>query len=945
MSHEPNIMDKIRIEGAKEHNLKNVTLDIPKNKLVVVTGVSGSGKSSLAFDTVYAEGQRRYVESLSSYARQFLGQLQKPEVEHIEGLSPAIAIEQRTGGGSPRSIVATQTEIYDYLRLLYARIGKPHCFKCGRPVVQETSSGIIEKIIALGRDHRLYIMAPVVRGKKGTYDNLFKRLIKDGFRRVRVDGKVYDLEEEIKLKRYQVHHIEILVDRLLGSLDQKQRIADSVETALNCSQGLVLIYDESEDKEYFFNTKLSCPHCGIYLPELEPRMFSFNSPYGACPACGGLGTLLEFDPDLVVPDFSRSLAQGAIEPWRRGSKGYIMYYRSFLRAYAEAREIDLEKPFSQLSRRMRKDLLYGDENILVWGKEFPGVIPHLERLFKQTGSDYVKHELTRYMSKLPCPQCRGARLKKESLAVYVSGRAIHDVISLSLESCYEFMTGLKLSEREEQIAHHILKEIRKRLKFCLDVGLGYLTLDRLSSTLSGGESQRIRLATQVGSSLSGVIYILDEPTIGLHSRDDQRLITTLRNLRDVGNTVLIVEHDEKMIESSDWIIDLGPGAGTGGGKVVYNGPVKGILTSASLTGKYLSGREKISLPAVRRPYGRAGYITVKGAREHNLKNIDVKIPLSSFVCVTGVSGSGKSTLVNDILYKALARKFYDFKEKPGLHRSLSGSHLIDKVIIVDQSPIGRTPRSNPATYTGVYTYIRNLFSQLPEAKMRGYKPARFSFNVSGGRCEACRGEGIKKIEMHFLPDVYIPCEACAGKRFNAETLEVKFKGKSISQVLEMSVDEAAGLFENFPPIKNILKTLTDVGLGYIKLGQSATTLSGGEAQRIKLAAQLRKRATGKTLYILDEPTTGLHFDDIKKLLHVLQRLVDKKNTVLVIEHNIDVVKCADYLIDLGPEGGEKGGTVVACGFPEEVMKNKASYTGFFLKEKLAGKSKKRKSGK
>jgi len=938
-------MDKIRIEGAKEHNLKNVTLDIPKNKLVVVTGVSGSGKSSLAFDTVYAEGQRRYVESLSSYARQFLGQLQKPEVEHIEGLSPAIAIEQRTGGGSPRSIVATQTEIYDYLRLLYARIGKPHCFKCGRPVVQETSSGIIEKIIALGRDHRLYIMAPVVRGKKGTYDNLFKRLIKDGFRRVRVDGKVYDLEEEIKLKRYQVHHIEILVDRLLGSLDQKQRIADSVETALNCSQGLVLIYDESEDKEYFFNTKLSCPHCGIYLPELEPRMFSFNSPYGACPACGGLGTLLEFDPDLVVPDFSRSLAQGAIEPWRRGSKGYIMYYRSFLRAYAEAREIDLEKPFSQLSRRMRKDLLYGDENILVWGKEFPGVIPHLERLFKQTGSDYVKHELTRYMSKLPCPQCRGARLKKESLAVYVSGRAIHDVISLSLESCYEFMTGLKLSEREEQIAHHILKEIRKRLKFCLDVGLGYLTLDRLSSTLSGGESQRIRLATQVGSSLSGVIYILDEPTIGLHSRDDQRLITTLRNLRDVGNTVLIVEHDEKMIESSDWIIDLGPGAGTGGGKVVYNGPVKGILTSASLTGKYLSGREKISLPAVRRPYGRAGYITVKGAREHNLKNIDVKIPLSSFVCVTGVSGSGKSTLVNDILYKALARKFYDFKEKPGLHRSLSGSHLIDKVIIVDQSPIGRTPRSNPATYTGVYTYIRNLFSQLPEAKMRGYKPARFSFNVSGGRCEACRGEGIKKIEMHFLPDVYIPCEACAGKRFNAETLEVKFKGKSISQVLEMSVDEAAGLFENFPPIKNILKTLTDVGLGYIKLGQSATTLSGGEAQRIKLAAQLRKRATGKTLYILDEPTTGLHFDDIKKLLHVLQRLVDKKNTVLVIEHNIDVVKCADYLIDLGPEGGEKGGTVVACGFPEEVMKNKASYTGFFLKEKLAGKSKKRKSGK
>ncbi len=931
-------MDTIRIEGAKEHNLKNVTLEIPKNKLIVVTGVSGSGKSSLAFDTIYAEGQRRYVESLSSYARQFLGQLQKPEVEHIEGLSPAIAIEQRTAGGSPRSIVATQTEIYDYLRLLFARIGHPHCYKCRRPVVQETSSQIIEKILSLPFDHRIYILSPVVRGKKGTYEALFKRLQKEGFRRVRVDNKIYDLEEEIKLKRYQIHHIDIVVDRIAISGEQKQRVADSVETALKYSEGTLLVYDETDNKELFFNTKLSCSHCGLYFPEPEPRMFSFNSPYGACPSCNGLGTLLEFDPDLVIPDKNRTLAGGAIEPWRRGSRGYIMYYRSFLRALADELDIDMDLPFKRLGKSIQKIILYGSEKIDVWGKSFPGVVPHLERLFRETDSDYVKQELTKYMSKLSCPACRGTRLKKESLAVHIEGRSIYDIIQLNIEDAHSFISSLKLNRREETIAHHILKEIKKRLSFCLDVGLGYLTLDRLSSTLSGGESQRIRLATQVGSALSGVIYILDEPTIGLHPRDDLKLITTLKNLRDLGNTVLVVEHDEAMIHDSDWIIDLGPAAGHMGGEVVYNGPLKGVSRTSSLTGKYISGKEQIELPPAWRGHKDADFLTVKGAREHNLKDIDVKIPLGRFVCVTGVSGSGKSTLVNDILYKALARTLYDSRDKPGLHKGIVGAEKIDKVVIVDQSPIGRTPRSNPATYTGVFTHIRQLFSQLPEARLRGYKPSRFSFNVSGGRCEACRGEGIKKIEMHFLPDIYIPCEVCSGKRFNKETLEISFKGKSISEVLNMNVSEAASLFENFPQIAAILKTLIDVGLGYISLGQSATTLSGGEAQRIKLASQLRKKATGKTMYILDEPTTGLHFDDIKKLLSVLQRLTDKKNTVLVIEHNMDVVKCADYIIDLGPEGGEKGGRIVACGLPREVVRNRSSYTALFLKQKLSDNS-------
>ncbi|MCD6399737.1 excinuclease ABC subunit UvrA, partial [candidate division WOR-3 bacterium] len=927
-------MDYIRIKGARVHNLKNIDLEIPKNKLIVITGVSGSGKSSLAFDTIYAEGQRRYVESLSSYARQFLEQLQKPDVDYIEGLSPAIAIEQRTAGGSPRSIVATQTEIYDYFRLLFARIGKPHCYRCGKPIKKETSSRIIEKILSLPQGNKIYILSPVVRGKKGTYQALFNRLLKEGFSRVRVDKKIFDLDEEIKLDRYKVHNIEIVVDRIIVDSRYKSRIADSVETALKYSQGLVLIYDETENKEYLFNTKFSCPDCGIYLEELEPRMFSFNSPYGACPACNGLGTLLEFDPDLVVPDKTKTLREGAIEPWRRGSRGYILYYRSLLRELADELNFSLDTPFYKLPKRIREIILYGDKDLWIWSRAFEGVIPHLERLFKETDSEYIKHELTQYMSKLPCPECKGARLRKESLSVYIQGKSIWDIMRLSIGACFDFISNLKLSEYEEKIAYHIIKEIKKRLKFCIDVGLGYLTLDRLSSTLSGGEAQRIKLATQVGSSLSGVIYILDEPTIGLHARDDKKLIATLKNLRDLGNTVIVVEHDEAMIRESDWIVDLGPYAGEKGGYVVYSGKTEGIFNTSSLTGKYLKGEERIEIPLKRRPYKNKPYLLIKGASEHNLKNIDVKIPLQVFVCVTGVSGSGKSTLVEEILYKALAKKLYNSKEKPGKHKKIEGIEHIDKVIIVDQSPIGRTPRSNPATYTGVFSYIRQVFAQLPLARMRGYTASRFSFNLSGGRCEVCRGEGTKKIEMHFLPDVYVACEECKGKRFNKETLEVKFKGYSIADVLEMSVEKAYEVFSNFPQIRNILKTLKDVGLSYIKLGQPATTLSGGEAQRIKLASQLRKKATGKTLYILDEPTTGLHFDDTKKLLNVLQRLVDKKNTVIVIEHNLDVIKCADYIIDLGPEGGEEGGYLVACGAPEEIINVEGSYTGKFLKEKL-----------
>ena len=927
--------DYIIIKGANEHNLKKINLKIPKNKLIVITGLSGSGKSSLAFDTIYAEGQRRYVESLSSYARQFLDQLQKPDVEHIEGLSPAIAIGQRTVSGSPRSIVATQTEVYDYLRLLFARIGKPYCPQCLKPITKQTPQEIIDKVLNLTKNNKILILSPVVRGKKGLYQALFKKLLKEGFARVRVDGKICELEDKLKLDRYKLHNIEIVVDRIKVSADYKDRIADSVETALKHSQGFCLIVDNNNSGEFLFNTQLSCSNCGISLGEMEPRKFSFNSPYGACLDCNGLGIKLEFDPDLIIPEKGKTLREGAIAAWRRGSRGYIMYYRALLGELSKGLRISMDTPFNRLSKKVRKKILYGDEDTYVWDKPLEGVIPNLERLFNTTDSQYRKTEIAKYMSKLACPKCLGQRLRSEALSVYIGGKSISDVVRMSIEECFEFFSSLEVKDFEEKIAIPIVKEIKKRLNFCISVGLAYLSLDRLSSTLSGGEAQRIRLATQVGSSLSGVIYILDEPTIGLHSRDDAKLINTLKKLKDLGNTIIVVEHDEQMIHSSDWVVDLGPGAGIKGGRVVYSGRRDQLLIQDTLTAKYLRGEESIAKPSQRRPYKDKPTLCIQGAREHNLKNIDVNIPLETFVCVTGVSGSGKSTLVEDILYRALTKSLYNSREKPGEFKKLVGLENIDKVIIVDQSPIGRTPRSNPATYTGVFTYIREVFQGLPEAKMRGYKPARFSFNVSGGRCQECSGEGTKRIEMHFLPDVYVPCEICAGKRFNKQTLEVKFKGKSISDVLEMNVDEAYELFTNFPRIKNILQTLKDVGLGYIGLGQSATTLSGGEAQRIKLASQLRKKATGKTLYILDEPTTGLHFDDIKKLLSVLHRLVDKRNTILVIEHNLDVIKCADYIIDLGPEGGDGGGRVVACGTPEEVASCSSSYTGKVLKGKLS----------
>jgi len=929
--------DYIVVKSAKEHNLKNINLNLPKNNIIVITGLSGSGKSSLAFDTIYAEGQRRYVESLSSYARQFLEQLKKPDVEHIDGLSPAIAIEQRVSGGSPRSIVATQTEIYDYLRLLFARIGKPHCYKCDRLIDRQTSQEIIERTLSLPKDHKIFILSPVVRGKKGQYFSLFKRLAKEGFMRVRVDGEIHELSEKIKMDKFKLHNIDILIDRVKVSDNFKKRIADSVETSLKCSGGFCLIHDTDDKQDFLFNSQLSCTNCGISLDDMEPRMFSFNSPYGACTLCNGLGIRLELDTDLIIPDKGKTLREGAIEIWRRGSKGYIMYYHALLREVAQELPFSLDKPFKKLSKKIQNKILYGDSETYIWGKPFEGVIPNLERMFDTTDSEYRKAEIAKYMSKLACPSCEGKRLKPEALSVYVLGKSIWDITKMSIEECLYFFQNLQLDTQEARIANHIVKEIRSRLAFCMNVGLSYISLDRLSSTLSGGESQRIRLATQVGSALSGVIYILDEPTIGLHPRDDQKLINTLQKLKNIGNTIMIVEHDEQMIQASDWVVDLGPGAGIRGGRVVYSGEKDRFIKQDTLTAKYLRGDESIPVPLSRRSYDDKTYLQIKGAKEHNLKSIDIKIPLEVFVCVTGVSGSGKSTLVEDIIFKALAKHLYDSRDKPGKFKEILGLKNIDKVIIVDQSPIGRTPRSNPATYTGVFTYIRQVFSTLPQARMRGYKPSRFSFNVSGGRCESCRGDGTKKIEMHFLPDVYVPCQICKGKRFNGQTLEIQFKGKNISDILNMSVDEASKLFSNFPGIKNILQTLKDVGLGYISLGQSATTLSGGEAQRIKLASQLRKKATGKTLYILDEPTTGLHFDDIKKLLSVLQRLADKKNTILTIEHNLDVIKCADYIIDLGPEGGEQGGDVVVCGTPEEVAKNLKSYTGKFLKKKLKSK--------
>lgn len=940
----------IIVKGAKEHNLKNIDLKIPRNSLVIITGLSGSGKSSLAFDTLYAEGQRRYVESLSAYARQFLEQFQKPDVEYIEGLSPAISIEQRTAGANPRSTVGTQTEVYDYLRLLFARIGKPHCYQCGRSISRQTAEMIVEQILALPKGSSIQILAPLVRGRKGEYQKILKDICKAGFVRVRIDGTIYDLAQRLKLDKNKKHNIEVVVDRLIIESTVKTRLTDSVETALKAGKGTMLVrripssvvripsskeeIRNTDEEELLFSELYACANCGISYAEQSPRVFSFNSPYGACPTCNGLGTKMEFDPDLVIPDRNKSIREGAIEPWRRGGRGYILYYRSLIHALADHYNFSIDTPFKGLSNKIKKIILYGSEE-RIWGKRFEGVIPHLERLFQETDSDYLKGEIARFMSVLPCPTCSGARLKRESLAVTINGKSIYDITRMSIREAREFFDNLKLSSPETTVSYQILKAIRERLSYCVNVGLDYLTLDRKSGTLSGGEAQRIRLATQVGAGLVGVVYILDEPSIGLHQRDNQRLLATLKALRDLGNTVIVVEHDEATICSGDYIIDLGPGAGREGGKVIISGTLKELLNCQdSITGKYLRRQLQIPVPRKRKSVVKDRFIEIKGAREHNLKNINVRIPLGLFVCVTGVSGSGKSTLVDEILYRALAQKLHRSRLKPGEYERLVGWELIDKVIVVDQSPIGRTPRSNPATYTGVFTYIRELFSKIPASRMRGYKPGRFSFNVKGGRCEACFGDGIKRIEMHFLPDVYVRCEACKGKRFNEQTLEVKYKGNSIADVLSMGVEEALVLFENIPHIKSKLKTLLDVGLGYIELGQSATTLSGGEAQRIKLATELSKRSSGKTLYLLDEPTTGLHFADIDKLLNVLRALVNVGNSVLVIEHNLDVIKSADYIIDLGPEGGDEGGRIVAQGKPEEVVKRKASYTGQYLKKVL-----------
>ncbi len=927
------IKDHILIRGAKEHNLKNIDLKLPRNRLIVITGISGSGKSSLAFDTIYAEGQRRYVESLSSYARQFLEQLQKPDVEYIEGLSPAISIEQRTAGGNPRSTVGTQTEIYDYLRLLFARIGKVYCYKCDRLIQRQSSQEIVNQIFSLSEDSKkIEILAPLVRGRKGEYRDILKQIQKAGFVRARIDGKIYEIGQEVKLDKYKIHNIEVVVDRLTIKPEIKSRLTDSVETALKVGKGIVIISFPEKKEETVFSELYACLDCGISYSEVEPRVFSFNSPYGACQACNGLGTKFEFDPDLVIPDKDKPVIE-AIEPWRRGPRGYMLYYRGLLREFASEVGFNLDIPFKKLNKEIQRKILYGSEEI-IWGREFEGVIPHLERLFHQTKSDYLKEEISRFMSALPCPACGGARLKKESLSVKIAEKNIWDITKMSIKEARDFFEDLKLTEKEEVISHQILKEIKQRLQFCVDVGLDYLTLDRKSQSLSGGEAQRIRLATQVGSGLVGVVYILDEPSIGLHQRDNRRLIQTLKTLRDLGNTLIVVEHDETTIRSADFIVDLGPGAGRNGGKVIFSGPLERLLEcKESLTAKFLVKEMKIKIPKGRRKQNER-FLEIIGARQHNLKNINVKIPLGLFVCITGVSGSGKSTLIDEILHRGLAQKLYRSKEKPGAHDRILGIGYIDKVIVVDQSPIGRTPRSNPATYTGVFSPIRELFSKLSEARIRGYKPGRFSFNVKGGRCEACLGEGIKKIEMHFLPDVYVRCDICKGKRFNEQTLEVRYKGRSISDVLEMTVEETLSLFENIPKIKNILETLNDVGLGYIQLGQPATTLSGGEAQRVKLAEQLCKRQTGETLYILDEPTTGLHFADVEKLLDVLQRLVDRGNTVVVIEHNLEVIKCADHIIDLGPEGGEEGGEIVACGSPEDVANKDSSYTGIYLKKIL-----------
>jgi excinuclease ABC subunit A len=916
--------DRIIVRGAREHNLKNIDLEIPRDQLVVITGLSGSGKSSLAFDTIYAEGQRRYVESLSAYARQFLEQMEKPEVDSIEGLSPAISIEQKTTSKNPRSTVGTVTEIYDYLRVLFTRIGVPHCPTCGRVISAQTVQQMVDRVLAQPSGTRLLVLAPVVRGRKGEYKKLFFDLARQGFTRVRVNGTVHELPAEIELDRNRKHTIEVVVDRLVVRDTLGTRLADSLETALRLAEGVALVEPVGEGAPMLFSERLACASCGISFPEVAPRMFSFNSPYGACPECSGIGTRFEIDPDLLVPNPERSLKGGALAAWHGRE---TPFFRRTLEVLAKRHGFSLDTPWAKLKKSVRDVVLRGERT-----GGFEGVVAVLERRYRDSQSEETRREIEHFMAERPCPACGGSRLRPESLGLKMAGHSIAEVVRLSIREATRFFEELVLSERDATIARRVLKEIRERLGFLVNVGLDYLTLDRPAGSLSGGEGQRIRLATQIGSSLVGVLYILDEPSIGLHQRDNRRLLDTLRRLRDLGNTVLVVEHDEETIRAADFVIDLGPGAGELGGHVVATGTPDEIAANpASLTGRYLSGSLKIPRPAARRP-GSGQFITIHNPRAHNLTGMNVRIPLGTFTCVTGVSGSGKSTLVNDILYRALAQMLHRAQERPGAHDRVEGAQHLDKVVDIDQSPIGRTPRSNPATYTGVFTFIRTLFARTPEARMRGYQPGRFSFNVKGGRCEACQGDGLVKIEMHFLPDVYVTCEVCKGRRYNRETLEVRYKGMSIADVLDMTVREALGFFEAVPVIRDKLRTLDEVGLDYIRLGQSATTLSGGEAQRVKLATELSRRATGRTFYILDEPTTGLHFADIQKLLEVLNRLVEQGNTVLIIEHNLDVIKTGDWVIDLGPEGGDAGGRVMAVGTPEDIAAQaETSYTGQFLR--------------